>query len=137
MLIVEILLLSIIPKKIQAQESIPIISQEITYTKEQLVQKVYKYAELYNVSPQKMLQVISCENDTWNIRRQSELHYNFSSPKRGIIYGEQEKSFGLVMIHLPDHPEITYDQAINPDFAIQYLARKLHDGKGKMWSCYK
>ena len=51
--------------------------------------------------------------------------------------GQREQSFGLVQIHLPAHRTITKEQALDPEFAIDFLAKNLAQGRGTMWSCYK
>jgi hypothetical protein len=50
-------------------------------------------------------------------------------------YG-RERSFGIAQIHLPSHPYITHEQAIDPYFSADFLAKnwKLHRG---WWSCAK
>jgi hypothetical protein len=51
--------------------------------------------------------------------------------------GDFGTSFGLVQIHLPSHPELTKDQAFDPAFSIRYLAKKISENKGSMWTCYR
>lgn len=90
------------------------------YTKEGLIELTDIYANMYNVSPIIMKQVISCESG-WNIN----------------AIGDSGKSFGLVQIHNPSHPSITQEEAINPEFAINFLAENLSKGRGSMWTCYR
>lgn len=94
--------------------------------REELEQLVDTYAVLYNVSAEQMKTVINCESG-WNTTIQS-LHTNS---------GGQEQSFGLVQIHLPSHPSVTYEQATDPIFAIEFMARAYSEGKEEMWSCYR
>jgi hypothetical protein len=89
-----------------------------------------------NIEPRKFLEVLNCENDAWNPTRQSELHYKFSDARRGIVYGEQERSYGLAMIHLPDHPEISYEQATDGEWALRWMANEWKEGRASQWSCY-
>ena len=101
-------------------------------------QLISYYSEKYNVSEELMTDMIACEtSNTNNPSIQSNIRYNFSDSKRGIVKGEREKSFGLAQIHLPDHPEVTYEQATNADFAIQFMAREISEGHANIWSCYK
>lgn len=51
--------------------------------------------------------------------------------------GEREKSYGLVQIHLPSHPNVSYTQATDPEFSVKFLAKNLSEGKGGMWTCYR
>lgn len=104
------------------------------YTKEELVELTYKYANMYNVSGDYMVRLINCENREWDVDLQSRIKYNFSNSKRGIVYGEYELSFGLSQIHLPDHPEVTYEQAIDPIYSIEFMAKKLSTGQN-IWYC--
>ena len=50
----------------------------------------------------------------------------------------KESSYGLVQINLKAHKHITIEQATNPDFAIEFLAKNLAEKRGKMWyTCFK
>lgn len=51
--------------------------------------------------------------------------------------GDNGKSFGIAQIHLPSHPEITKEQALDPAFAIEYLAKEISEGNGGQWSCWR
>lgn len=46
-------------------------------------------------------------------------------------------SFGVAQINLRWHPEITYEQAINPVFAIDFMAREMAAGRANKWTCYR
>lgn len=83
-----------------------------------------------------MVLVVQCESN-FDPTIQSNLRYTFSDPKRGIIKGERELSFGVVQISLPHHPYISKEQALDEDFALNYLADQLAKGKGNMWTCYR
>ena len=100
-----------------------------------IIRKISLYSEKYNVPYQKLYNTIECETaHTFDTKIQSQVKYNFSAPSRGIVKGEQEKSFGLAQIHLPDHPKISYEQATDSDFAIEFMAQ--HYSKGKdIWYC--
>ena len=82
-------------------------------------EKIDYYANLYNVKPSLMRSIIGCE----------------SSFNPNAI-GDNNTSFGLSQIHLPAHPDITKEQAFNEDFAIEFMAKALSQGKGSMWTCY-
>lgn len=96
---------------------------------------VTKYSNEYGVSRAQMIDIMTCENHDFDTDLQSYITYKKGN-HWGLPAGSREQSYGLVMIHLPDHPEITYEQAIDPEFAVEYLAKKLSEGKGEMWSCY-
>jgi len=80
--------------------------------------------------------LIRCENRTLIYNQQSNLLYSRDHPEWGTHKGDREQSYGLAQIHLPSHPEISYEEAINPDYAVKYIASQLSKGKGKQWSCY-
>lgn len=48
-----------------------------------------------------------------------------------------EDSWGPMMIHLPDHKEVTKDDAINPIFAIPWAVREFAAGNAHNWTCYR
>lgn len=81
-----------------------------------------------NLSPGKVIQVINCETGgTWDPKIQSKAKYK---------NGKQEQSFGLAQIHLPAHPKISYEQATDPYFAIDFLISSWKDGNQEWWTCY-
>lgn len=93
-------------------------------------------AREYKVNAQTMLAVIGCESQ-YQIDIQSHHTYHEGNVPKGYSVGDREQSFGLVQIHLPVHPNITKEQAIDPEFAVDFLAKNLSAGRGGMWSCYK
>lgn len=97
------------------------------WTKPRLFALIKQKATEYNVSYDVMMSVIACESG-FDIDIQS---------KHIRPDGTRERSFGLVQIYLPAHPNITYEQAVDPVFAADFLARNLALGKGAMWTCYR
>lgn len=83
-------------------------------------EKIDMYAKRYEVNAQLMRAVVKCESS-----------FNPDA------VGDNGTSFGLVQIHQPSHPTITKEQAHDPDFALNFLAKNLAAGKGKMWTCYR
>lgn len=94
-------------------------------------------AKEYNVSASQMLTTIRCENKPLDPNQQSGHRYDFNSPKRGIVKGDQERSFGLAMIHLPDHPSVSHAQATDPEYAIDFMAKHFAKGEQTMWTCWR
>lgn len=78
------------------------------------------FAHKYNVSQDEMEFIIRCESG-----------YNSTA------VGDHGKSYGLAQIYLPAHPSISPDQATDPVFAVEFLARNLSQGHGTMWTCWK
>ncbi len=82
------------------------------------------YADMYHVKRQTMQSVVSCE---------SGYVYDVPGDKRNGRY----ESFGLSQIHLKDHPDVSYDEAIDPHFALEFMASNISKGRGGMWTCYR
>ncbi len=103
---------------------LPVIVKDAVYYQNQ----IKEIAIEYGVSSIEMLAVVSCETaGTFRPDIQSFSRY----PD-----GTREKSFGLAQIHLPAHPNITREQAIDPDFALRFMATEFKKGKKGAWSCY-
>lgn len=87
--------------------------------------KIERYGSKYGVKSEHIYNIIACETaNTFDPNIQSKNYIN----------GIREKSFGLVQLHLTAHPEISYEQATDPDFAIDFLARNLKEGNYWMWT---
>jgi len=99
---------------------------------------ITQFSAQYGVSEYVMYEVIRCETaGTFDPSIQSFVYYTFTDPSIGIYKGEREKSYGLAQIHLPHHPDITYEQATDPEFALEFLASNLSAGRGYLWTCYR
>lgn len=98
-----------------------LIEVRIDWTKERIDQEIEKKAAEYGKSAARLKKIVKCESgyDT-DVQSQHMLSYG------------QEKSFGLAQIHLPDHPSVSYEEAIDPAFAIDFLAKNVDRVK---WSC--
>lgn len=83
-------------------------------------EKIEKYAHQYNVSSQLMRDVVMCE---------SGMNPN--------ALGDQGHSRGLVQIHDYYNPTISHEQAYDPDFALEFLAKGISSGQGGRWTCYR
>lgn len=81
-----------------------------------------------------MDRVIACESQ-YNPYVQSNHRYKTDRPREGVSAGQREQSFGLVQIHLPAHPHITYKQATDPEYAVDFLAKEIANGRLYKWSC--
>ncbi len=51
--------------------------------------------------------------------------------------GDHGTSFGLAQIHLPAHPGITKEQALDPEFALNFITDQFIKGNEWMWTCWK
>lgn len=107
--------------------STPLLSSELgaTYSEQQIAELVSAYSIKYGVNPTKVLETIRCESRFKNV--QSSIVSN----------GIREDSWGLVQIHLPSHPTISKQQALQPEFALQWMVKQFSLGKASQWSCYR
>lgn len=94
------------------------------------------YAKEYHVSGKKMFQTLENENKTFDFDLQSGLRY-----KKGNRWkkpaGSREQSFGVAQIHLPDHPDITKDEATDPEFSVEFMAKQFALGNQRQWMGYQ
>lgn len=51
--------------------------------------------------------------------------------------GDRGNSYGLVQIHLPSHPDITKEQALDPEYALNYIVDAWLAGTQRQWTCYR
>lgn len=78
------------------------------------------YAVRYGIPSEPIIDTLKCE-----------------SGFNPVAIGDKGTSFGVAQIHLPAHPDITRDEALNPFFAIDWTAQQFKAGKQGMWSCYR
>ncbi len=79
------------------------------------------YAVKYGVSKEVMHTVVKCESN-----------YNPNA------VGDGGNSYGLSQIHLPSWGgQITKEQALDPRFALDFMAKRLSEGRGELWTCYR
>lgn len=95
-------------------------------TREQMEEFLKKYSEKMGIPFQPVYNVISCESG-WNPKIQSQ----------HIKDGKQEESFGLAQIYLPAHPNVTKEQALDPEFSIKFIVDKFAEGKAYLWTCWR
>jgi len=91
-----------------------------------LLLMVAEYANLYGVSYQEMVNTIQCESGFVTDIQSRHLRPD----------GSREQSYGLVQIYLPAWPNTTYEQAINPKYSIEFMAKKFSAGDKYLWTCW-
>lgn len=96
-----------------------------TYSEQQIAELVSAYSIKYGVNATKVLETIRCESRFKNV--QSSIVSN----------GIREDSWGIVQIHLPSHPTISKQQALQPEFALEWMVKQFSNGKAKQWTCYR
>jgi len=116
----------------KAEAEAPQVQEVKLETKEQMVEYINKVAAENGLSAQRMIDIISCENITWEPTRQSGLVYKKDNPKWGVKKGEREQSYGLVQIHVVDHP-VTVSQAKDAKFSIDYMAKLMKEQGTQPW----
>lgn len=77
---------------------------------EHLINVIYQKAKVYGVNGYQMERTIECESRFQNI--QSTAYRN----------GVREDSWGIAQIHLPSHPEVSREEALDEMFAIEWMA---------------
>lgn len=82
-------------------------------------EKIVKYANEYNADAGVIRNVMKCESS-----------FNPNA------VGDNGTSFGLSQIHLPAHPDITKEQALDEDFAIIYMAKNITKNP-RQWTCWR
>lgn len=98
----------------------PVIAEPSEIKVQTIDELIIEYSKIYNVDSKVLHKVIKCESS-----------YN---PNAHNSIGEN--SWGLVQINLNAHRSITVEQATDPNFAINFLAKNIKAGRGSMWTCY-
>lgn len=96
------------------------------WTEKKINEVIDEKAKEYGVKASVMKATIACESQG-STTVQSYYHSN----------GKRELSFGLSQIHLPDHPNITKEQAQDPMFAIEFMAKEMSEGRAWKWTCWR
>lgn len=129
--------LTFMPAQAEAPMAVPAPTPKV-WDKQAIFEAIETYSKKYGVSAHVMAVVVSCETaGTFNPNIQSQARYKRNNPRWGVLAGDQEKSFGLAQIHLPDNKDVTLSEATDPEFALEFLARNLAAGRGGMWTCYR
>lgn len=95
---------------------------------ESIKEKILRYSLKYDVSPVELENIVKCETGAVDVNKASTTirsRYLEGTPRH-------EKSWGLVQIHV-SKVAVSYEDAINPDFALEYLAKNWKAGNQWMW----
>ena len=95
------------------------------YDRSEIEKLSVRYAKQYGVDPHKMVETIECETDFSNV--QSDITQN----------GVREDSWGIAQINLRWHPNVTKQQALTPEFAVEFMAKMFSQGKAERWTCFR
>ena len=77
-------------------------------------------AEKYDVDANIMRRIIQCES--------------MGNPS---AVGDSGRSFGVAQIFLPVHPDITKEQALDPKWSIELMAKEFSVGHASWWTCWR
>jgi hypothetical protein len=96
------------------------------YSEQQIIDLIGVYATKYGVDASQMLETVRCES------------VGFKNVQSGhILNGVREDSWGIVQINLYWNPEVTKQQALDPYFSMDFMARKFKLGKQDRWTCWR
>ena len=115
LIVIVVLMSSIISAKVSIAQAPERTLQE--YTPQELV---HHFAQQYSVDEHQMLVTMSCES-------------RFDPD----TIGDHNTSFGLSQIHLPAHPEVTKQQALDKVFATEFMAKEFAKNNKSIWTCYR
>lgn len=62
---------------------------------------------------------------------------NCESSNNPNAVGDHGYSFGLAQIHLPSHPYVSREEALDPEFAVEFMAKNFKAGNARLWSCWR
>jgi hypothetical protein len=97
---------------------------EVIPEEKTIEEKVKAKATEYGVPFKEMWDTILCESGASTTIQSYHIRKD----------GTREPSYGLAQIHLEYHPTVTKEQAIDPDFAIDFMAKNWHKVR---WYCRK
>lgn len=114
-------------------QALPVVISAST-TEGSIQGKIVAYASKWGVSDVLVRDLVSCETGgSFDPDIRSSAIYDFSRPAQGIEEGGRERSYGLAQIHLPDNQNISLEQAIDPDYALNFMAQELAAGNAWRW----
>lgn len=116
-------ILALAQPKVVLAETIPDKLDEYT-----IRSMIKAQAKKYPVNEEEVFKTLKCENRGFEPEKQSDVIDK---------YGKREDSWGLAQIHLPSHPNITKEQAQDPNFSIEFIVKNFSKGNKEIWSCYK
>ncbi len=97
--------------------------------REAVHKRVVQLSYEYGISSKEMMAVLTCENKDFLPDLQS-WHKDSKSPNG------REQSYGLAQWNIV-HNSITVEQAKDPEWSLNEMAKKLKEGKKSMWSCWR
>lgn len=117
---IKVFILTAILWNVMAIETIQAQAPDRTLQDYSVQELIKHFATKYQVSESRMSATIRCE----------------SSFNPNAI-GDGGKSFGLSQIYLPAHLSTTREQALNPVYAVEFMAKKFSENKARLWTCHR
>lgn len=102
----------------------PIRAEMASSTIKQLIHDKGIEAGLSEAKIGQIIAVVECESQFENVQSRC-LYKN----------GERELSFGISQIHLPAHPNITKEQALDIEFAVDFIVNAWVNNEQSKWTC--
>jgi hypothetical protein len=113
--------IEILPEKVeQAIADIPHESKVTT----DVIKHIYTRAAEVGLDGDALAHTIFCESQFYNI--QSGI----------VVDGVQEPSYGIAQIHLPSHKDVSYEEAMDPYFAVDFVIEHWAEGTKGIWHGY-
>lgn len=124
------LLLSVLSLQLQlaqiSLERLQPVASAAVLTTDDYKDYAVREADTYGINTKQFLGTIQCES-AWDPTKQSEFYKN----------GKREESYGIAQINLPAHLDVTYDQATDGMWSINWAARQFSIGNAKIWTCWR
>lgn len=112
--------------------------QSLVWDETHVIARITEESKLAGLDPYPIIETVRCETaGTFDPSIQSYARYKRDNERWGVKAGERELSFGLAQIHLPDNPEVTVEEATDPEFAIQFIVNGFKSGQRGRWTCYR
>lgn len=74
----------------------------------------------YGIDPERFTETLQCES-------------NFDPE----AIGDKGTSLGIAQIHLPAHPEVSREKALDGIWSINWAAKQFSAGRAAMWTCWR
>lgn len=111
----------------EVKPRVVLIGTKVEWTPERIKKEYREQAEIHGVSFDRMWSTVMCENPELKPSLQSYW----------VVDGVREESYGLSQIHLPSWPDVTYEQATDPAFSAEFMAKRFSEGLAHRWTCYR
>lgn len=90
-------------------------------------------------SPEQIIERVARENGAVNliptIKRVAwcESRYDINAKN---VNANGTVDYGLMQINTFYHPEVSVEQALDPEFSVKYFIKKYNQGSAHLWRCY-